>query len=428
MVVLSLALAGCFIDNGGGVTGPGASTGAATTGDPGVTSGDAGETSEDPSATGSTCAGACGGTSDPTTPTGTGDATTGGPTTVDPTGETTTGDVHPTFTPEGNLFLAGAYALARGRYDADDLDDLVVASRDLMTSKLYVVHGAFFMADEFDVGAAISVIAPDLDGDGDSDIVAGRPGAPAAALTFTWDAGVTVGQAIALPGDCVAPRQLAYGLINPDMHVDVLVACEGAGILILPGLNGGTFGMPLQLDTGGSAVGVALADVTGEGFLDIIYLDATNATTVVVRGAGTLNFGANKTTEFPLDTPTAVAVEDIDGDGFLDFVVATETTGCATFRGGDSAPTVGPMYACGGKPQDIALADLDADDIADVVTVHGGELHIGHGVGDGTFSASQIVPAGVQPARVAVGDFNGDLRMDIAVTGLDSLMLLMQSP
>lgn len=426
LVGLSLALAGCFIDNGGGVTGPGASTSAATTGDPGVTSGDAGETGEDPPATGSTCAGACGGTSEPTAPTETGDATTGGPTTVDPTSETTTGDVHPIFTPAGNLFLAGAYALARGSYDEDDLDDLVVASRDLMEPRLYVVHGGFFQADEFDVGAAISVVAPDLDGDGDSDIVAGRPGAPAVVHSFMWDAKVEGGAAIALPANCLAPRQLAHGLIDADSHVDALVACEGAGILILPGLNDGTFAAPQQLGTSGSVVGVALADVTADGFLDVIYLDATNAIAVVVRGAGSLDFDANKMSQFAVDAPSALATSDLDGDGFLDFVVASELAGCATFRGSDGAPIIGPIHACGEEPQDIALADLDADGFPDVVTVHSGELHIGYGAGDGTFSASDIVPAGEQPARVAVGDFNGDLRPDIAVTGLNSLMLLLQ--
>jgi len=418
MVALSLTLAGCFTDNGAGVSGPGPSTSGATTGEPGVTTGDPGVT------TGSTCAGACGETVDPTTPgsTGTGD-TTGGSTTEDPT----TGGAHPTFTAAVNLFLEGAYALARGSYDDDGQDDLVITSRDLMTPSLYVVHGpGNGVIDTFDLVAAISVVAPDLDGDGDSDIVLGQLGAPAVVHTYMWDQGQLTGSAIALPAQCVGPRRLASGLVDGDINIDLVIACDAGGIVILPGMNGGEFGAPLQLNVGGVVVGVALADVTSDDFLDLIYLDDMNASVVVFRGAGSFNYDANKSSSFAVDEPSAVAVGHLDDDAFLDFMVASGSD-CSTFRGTDSAPILGPVHACGVMAQDLQLADLDEDGVDDVVTVHSGELHIGYGAGDGTFSASEVLAADVMSARAAIGDYNGDSRLDIAVTGMNSLMLFLQS-
>ena len=427
MVALSLALAGCFTDNGGGVTGPGASTSGATTGDPGVTTGAVGATSEDSSASGSTCAEACG-SSEPTMPGETGDATTGGPTTSDPTSETTTGDGRPTFAQGMTYSVGGAYALARGNFDGDGLDDLVVTSQNLLKPVVYVYHGGGVVVDAFDVGAAISVVAPSLgsDNDSDSDIVIGQVGTPAVVSPFTWDAGLMVEPPVELPDSCAAPRQLAYGLINVDGLVDLLVACDTGGLVVLPGVNVGPFGAPLQLGVSGKVVGVALADVTADGKLDALYLDAVSGSVVFIRGAGILNLDANKSTDFKVEMPSAVAVGNFDGDLFVDFVVTSDLGGCATFRGSADAPIVGPVHACGGKAQDVALADIDADGFDDVVTVHSGELHVGYGAGDGTFSASEIIPAGEQPARVAVGDFNGDLKPDLAVTGLDRLTVILQ--
>jgi len=41
------------------------------------------------------------------------------------------------------------------------------------------------------------------------------------------------------------------------------------------------------------------------------------------------------------------------------------------------------------------------------------------GVGDGTFEPAQQFDAGISPAYVAVGDFNGDGWLDLAVTNFD---------
>ena len=40
-----------------------------------------------------------------------------------------------------------------------------------------------------------------------------------------------------------------------------------------------------------------------------------------------------------------------------------------------------------------------------------------HGVGDGTFEAAQYFMAGPTPAGLATGDFNGDTKPDLVVTG-----------
>jgi hypothetical protein len=68
-------------------------------------------------------------------------------------------------------------------------------------------------------------------------------------------------------------------------------------------------------------------------------------------------------------------------------------------------------------PVDVAVGDFNGDRQLDLaVVINGSEtvsILLGHG--DGSFSAPTDFPAGFGPASVAVGDFNGDGRLDLAV-------------
>jgi len=46
------------------------------------------------------------------------------------------------------------------------------------------------------------------------------------------------------------------------------------------------------------------------------------------------------------------------------------------------------------------------------------------GRGDGTFEAPQSFPAGSSPSAIALGDFNGDGAVDLAVAGSQMAVLL----
>jgi len=85
------------------------------------------------------------------------------------------------------------------------------------------------------------------------------------------------------------------------------------------------------------------------------------------------------------------------------------------------APAVN--YATGLYPAALAVGDFNGDGKQDVavINVSSGTVSIFLGQGDGTL---QVVPAtlptGVYASRIAVGDFNGDGKLDLAVTNIGS--------
>src|SRR5260221_601994 len=74
-------------------------------------------------------------------------------------------------------------------------------------------------------------------------------------------------------------------------------------------------------------------------------------------------------------------------------------------------------YPAGVDPRPSALGDFDGDGRLDLVTanVTGGSLSVFLGNGDGTFRPFSTIPAGTNPYSIAVADLDGDGTLDLAV-------------
>src|SRR5947199_127893 len=81
-----------------------------------------------------------------------------------------------------------------------------------------------------------------------------------------------------------------------------------------------------------------------------------------------------------------------------------------------------PTYAAGLSPQSMAVGDFNGDGKLDLVAANPGPSSASHGTvsvllgkADGTFQAAQSYSVSFDPSSVAVGDFNGDGHTDLAV-------------
>ncbi|MFU8829362.1 MAG: FG-GAP-like repeat-containing protein [Phycisphaerales bacterium] len=117
--------------------------------------------------------------------------------------------------------------------------------------------------------------------------------------------------------------------------------------------------------------------------------------------------------------PRFSAVADLDGNGRLDIVTTSPVTGRAYVirQNADSSFTVGSALPIGINPFAPALVDLTGNGLPEIVAPIRGnsEVAILPNLGNGLFAAGTRVPTAASPEHVALADFDGDGVLDLAV-------------
>jgi FG-GAP-like repeat/FG-GAP repeat len=140
----------------------------------------------------------------------------------------------------------------------------------------------------------------------------------------------------------------------------------------------------------------------------------TPVTCAPVSFAAAGNFGAGS-------APLSVAVGDFNGDGKQDLALPNniEEGGTVSTLLGNGAGHFGAArsFRAGGYPLSVAVGDFNGDGRQDLAVANSAtdDVSILLGDGAGGFSSSTNVGVGNEPYSVAVGDFNGDGRQDLAV-------------
>ena len=120
-------------------------------------------------------------------------------------------------------------------------------------------------------------------------------------------------------------------------------------------------------------------------------------------------------------SPAAIVVGDFNGDGKIDLAVANTGSGDVSILLGNGDGTFQPAvnYAAGNSPTDIAVGDFNGDGKLDLAVFQGASagavtVSILLGNGDGTFQAPKTLALTASLGFVAVGDFDGDKKTDLA--------------
>jgi hypothetical protein len=224
------------------------------------------------------------------------------------------------------------------------------------------------------------------------------------------------------------PVAVAVADFNGDGKLDLVVANRfSANISVLLGRGDGTFLGASNYNAGASPASVAVADFNGDSKPDLAVADPGTATVMVRLGAGDGTF-LDVTNYVVGDVPQSVAVGDFNGDGKIDLAVANRSSGDVSvlLGAGDGTFLEATNYDVGADPVFVAAGDFNGDARQDLALANGAVFSDSSGVSvllaDDPFGAATNYNAGTAPRAVAVGDFNGDNKLDLAVANYGSFV------
>jgi hypothetical protein len=325
-----------------------------------------------------------------------------------------------TFANPVTIALGSAFTESRDLEVADIdgdtlLDVLVLDAQGTVHGALYG-GGGTFAAPFTIVTDAESIAVADGDADGDADIVLGG-----SAHLLRNDGGASFTSVVATNG--WIPEHLVFvGLVDGDPWTDVIArhASDQSGSLTLLGSGPLTFESGVVSDFEANPGSPAIADLDGDGDLDVVRVHAPYTPQATFRFAlndGTGKFTAQSGPPASFGIPSA---GDFDGDGIVDLATrssewsSSNTNQVDVFRGSGGGAFTAPLSRqfSGFEFGPLQVVDIDADGVDELAYLvrHAARMEFVH-VSAGTLSLMQTLPLGwiVLGARIArFGDLDGD--------------------
>ena len=346
----------------------------------------------------------------------------------------------------GGVFAAGGIAI--GDVDGDKKPDVVVTSSSA-SAIVYLNQGSGTFAVKGTVGSVPlyptnNVVLADINNDKKLDIVV--PDGAGDVFTFygTGKGTFTAGPAYPLQSQSNGGNYLiAVGDFNGDGTLDLLDTNGLDTNTVSLGRGDGSFQTTQLYDYNANlgANNLVTADFNGDGFPDIAQSSSGAAGGVSENGKIGISLGSSHgvpgATSFVTASCTSnlvywVATGDVNGDGKADLVAALQgssnpgcqTNAVAVLQGlGTGKFKKAAYYATGSTTQEqtVYLVDVNGDGKLDIVTGNAdGSISVLLNKGNGTYSAgvvnTSLTSIFVYGISLAFADFNGDGKMDIAVT------------
>ena len=291
-----------------------------------------------------------------------------------------------------------------------------------------------------------SVAIGDLDGDGKPDLaVANRFSNTVSIYRNTSSNGSISSSSFAAKVDFTTgsfPNSVAIGDIDGDGKPDLVVANSLSNAVSVfrnmsssGSITSSSFSAKVDFTTGTLPFSVAIGDIDGDGKPDLAVANVNSNNVSAFRNtssSGSISFAAK--VDFytgPGSTPYSVAIGDIDGDGKLDLAVANYANSTVSIfpnesSSGNIISNFGSRvdFTTGLSPVSVAIGDLDGDGKLDLAVANADDNTVSllrntssGSISSGSFAAKVdfAIGSGSIPFSVSIGDINGDGKPDLAV-------------
>lgn len=184
--------------------------------------------------------------------------------------------------------------------------------------------------------------------------------------------------------------------------------------------------------TGTNNYSLAISDIDGNGKPDLAIINNGSNSVSILRNigsSGTVNFATKL--DFTTGTnPNSIAIGDIDGDSKPDLAITNNNSNSVsifrnTSTNGNVSFATKIDFNTGTNPNSIAIGDIDGDGKLDLAITNNGSNSVSilrnlSSVGTVSFAAKLDFTTGTFPKSIVVGDIDGDSKPDLGITNLGS--------
>ena len=329
------------------------------------------------------------------------------------------------FSEVATFTVANPTAMVVGNFSGSSTPDLAVAGSGGIT--VFTNVGGTNGTINISLGGTLTgMVTGDFNHDGHLDLAVSDSTGKVDVLTgngtgnFTLLGGYSTGTG-------TKPAGIVAADFNNDGNLDVATINHGTNnVTVLLGSASGALMPPIAQATGTNPIGISVADVNSDGYPDVIAFDSPTATTGEVDvllgiGNGTLQVAQVSSQTFVPGTQAAVA--DFNRDGKPDLAVTQQGANQVSLLLNNTLPTQYPdgrsfsaAHALNNGPGNmadgVAVGDFNKDGLLDIAVSYLSDNHVqillNNGSGYSNFNQGGVYTVGNQPYWIASGDLNGD--------------------
>jgi hypothetical protein len=297
-------------------------------------------------------------------------------------------------------------------------------SGEFTRSMLFEVGGETGYPETIGVEPRTHVELVDVDGDSDLDLV-WTPRVIGGLRSSRNDGTGTFGP-VELHGTCLATVGFRVADLDGDGSLDICHACalESKLVVLYGGATG--FELPRNYDVPGMPGTPAVVDVDGDGQPDLAVPMENGAALVVLRNAGARSF-VSQPPSATIDSPVRCDLLDVVPGGGLELVVWSSMLHALEIHaiaGAASLPVIGhaDLPAFSAPPR---FEDFDRDGVLDLTGESGGRLLTFRNDGLGSFTPYSTLETTLSSAMFTLADFDGDGWLDALLTSYREWFVLL---